>query len=111
MEMDISTLIEPGFRALTGRDNGNKSFSIASEKYKLEELEKNNQEIIIIIPEKIVTMNRSFFLGFFEIIIERLGKAKFESIYKFKCSKHINDKLPGYIMSAILKTPTLKNFS
>lgn len=92
--------------ALVGRDNGrNLRKTLNAKSGRLEDLEKNYKKIYIIIPNQIVSMNRSFFLGAFADRARSLGKVNFREKYQFGTSNHINNKIEDHIDYAI-KTAT-----
>ena len=57
---------------------------------KLDELDKNNENVIIYIPKDTWTINSSFFCGLFEKSVIDLGKEKFLKKYTFKYDDETN---------------------
>lgn len=68
---------------LSGRDYARE----ARKKENLDTLDKNNTQIEIIIPNNLIGINISFFLGMFSKSIKKLGEAKFREKYSFVYSK------------------------
>jgi hypothetical protein len=79
-----------GSKVFTGRDRG----EYVRQKSNIDVIEKNNSEIVIIIPENIYSINPSFFEEFFSTSIERLGKERFLSKFKFKSLGSYNYEKP-----------------
>ena len=99
---NLGLMLKGDETALVGRDNGKTIYN--SLKFKLEnndltfgELENNYGKIIIIIPEHIITINKSFFHGMFAPIILRLGKKVFSDKYKFVASYFVCEKIQSLI--------------
>lgn len=89
--------------ALVGRDYAKKMHTDVLAKIgSLSELENKYDTIYIVIPKRIVTMNKSFFLGFFEERIMAIGKEKFLNKYIFDASEYIVNKISPYAESALL---------
>ncbi|NTU49808.1 MAG: hypothetical protein HGA87_02770 [Desulfobulbaceae bacterium] len=87
--------------SLVGRENGEallKKSGIA-----FSAIEKEFDLIVINIPDRIVTMNKSFFLGFFELSVQRLGKDEFFKKYQISASTYIISKLDEYAVAALLR--------
>jgi hypothetical protein len=90
--------------ALIGRNNGEYILkTIEKDGIDLSKLESTNEKIIINIPDRIISINKSYFLGLFETIIQRLGKEQFLLKYEFETTNHIKEKIKRHVDSAILK--------
>lgn len=99
----LSDYINNQYTALVGRDNGERLMNkLKKNKINLDSWEDKSEKIIIKIPKHIITINKSFFLGMFEIRIQKLGKADFKSKYEFEASDHIKDKINRYVDTALL---------
>jgi hypothetical protein len=59
--------------------------------FRLDDLDKSEQQIEVVIPEDIEAVNISFFLSMFGKSVRSLGKDRFRERYKFHCS---SDLLP-----------------
>jgi len=99
----LDIYINPRLTALVGRENGEHVFDhLAKNKIVFSELEDKYESISLIIPDKILTINKSFFLGLFETRIQKLGTDGFQKKYKFKASDRIQKKIKRYIDTALL---------
>lgn len=100
VSIDLSYALKEEIKVLVGRDKGANDLKHIFAKYiSFEILEDNFEKIAIIIPERIITINYSYFLGMFGEALIRLGKENFKKKYVFvasifvmnKIEKHIND--------------------
>ena len=66
---------------LSGRPKGEG----VREELHIDELDVSRDEFIVKIPDRIISLNSSFFLGLFTGSIKRLGISAFESKYTFEC--------------------------
>ena len=66
-------------KVFTGRDRGKK---VRTES-KLDEIEKDNETVEIIIPDNIYSINPSFFEELFVNVVTKLGKEAFLEKFKF----------------------------
>lgn len=80
--IDLNAFRTPGARIFTGRDRG---IQVRTDS-KINSIEAENDEIILIIPEDIITINPSFLEEFFWDVIIKLGKESFQKKFKFICS-------------------------
>jgi hypothetical protein len=102
-ELKLTDIIDKRETALVGREHGEETLkTLKQKKIILRELEEEYEHILIEIPSKIVTINKSFFLGLFETRIQEMGKQKFEDVYIFKTSQHIAEKIKKHIDAALL---------
>lgn len=100
--MELKNYISNEETALVGRDNGRNLRNVLSSKgIDLAHLETIHEKINIVIPEHIVSMNRSFFLGAFADRAKILGKTEFTKKYYFVTSDHIQKKIEDHIEYAI----------
>lgn len=72
-------------RVFTGRPVGQS----ARKSLNLDEFDKNDESIEIIIPDDTMSVNSSFFSGMFQKSLKMLGEEKFREKYIFKCNKKI----------------------
>ena len=103
--INMENFIDPRETALVGREHA-KAFRKALEEkgFGLEKLEKEPEEIEFVIPDHIITINKSYFLGVFADRVRSLGKTGFKSKYRFKTSsEHILNKIDGHIDNALLQ--------
>ena len=84
-------------KVLAGRDNG----EILRNKLKIEEIEKSEENIMIIIPESVKAFNSSYFLGAFGRSVRKLGRIKFNEKYIFQCTEVIKENIEDGINEAI----------
>ena len=68
-----------------GRPEGEK----ARKDLKLDEFDKNDESIEIIIPDDTLSVNSSFFSGMFQKSLKELGEEEFRKKYIFKCNKKL----------------------
>ncbi len=66
---------------LSGRDCG-KTFR---RRFELDKRDKSAEPIEVAIPDEVISMNTSFFLGLFGRSVRTLGPARFRLKYRFKC--------------------------
>ncbi|MDD4894663.1 MAG: hypothetical protein PHW54_05045 [Candidatus Omnitrophica bacterium] len=89
--------------ALVGRDNGENVFDkFVKAGLLFEDLEGKYDKIVIEIPDRIVSINKSFFLGLFETVIARLKKDGFYAKYDFRTTDHIKQKIESHVDAALL---------
>ena len=102
--IDLERYIGNKDTALVGRNSGENLMNKLKQKsIILEEIESKFDSIKIVIPERIITMNKSFFLGAFETRVQKLGKDEFCKKYDFEASDYIKNKIPKHVDSALLK--------
>ena len=102
--IDLEKYIHQRESALVGRPNGEMLLKKLKQEHLIfKELENKYEKIIIKIPRRIVTINKSYFLGFMETRIQELGKNEFLKKYFFIASDHIKEKIiQSYIDAALL---------
>lgn len=96
--IDLVTYTGKSQRVLSGRDKG----EAMRKKLKLDELEKQFDNIEIEVREFINVINSSYFLGLFEDSILEMGEDRFRKKYKFKCSDPIKVNVENGIRYALL---------
>lgn len=102
--IQFKEFIPEGETSLVGRENGHTySKKLSDAGIKFEEIENNFEEIIIEIPNTIMSMNKSFFLGIWADRVCVLGEDKFIKKYIFKTSEHIKNKIKKHIKAALLE--------
>ena len=104
-EIRIDEYIDKKETALVGRANGEGCLEkIEKVEGSLVSLEKNNTKIIFYVPKRILTINKSFFLGIIGLRICALGKEVFQEKYQFVASEYITSKIPKYIDDALRRS-------
>lgn len=103
--IDLARFVGKSEKALVGRDNGEAvKEKILKAGINFEELEKAGDKIVIKIPPEVVSINKSFFLGLFELTIQRLGSAhNFFEKYEIDTTDHIKRKVQDHAAAAMLK--------
>ena len=84
-------------KVLSGRDNG---INLRN-KLNIEKIEKEHDEIKIIIPKDVYALNSSFFLGWLGKNVKNLGKDQFEKKYKFDCNDIVRLNIEDGINDAL----------
>ena len=101
--LKLAEIVDKRETALVGREHGEETLKqLKQKKIILKELEGKYDHILVEIPTKIITINKSFFLGLFETRILELGKQNFENKYAFITSDHIVEKIKKHIEAALL---------
>lgn len=100
--VDLGAVIDQNETALVGRENGRSARRrLIEKKVVFDQLENQFDHIIINIPERIISMNRSFFLGAFADRVKALGKEDFTAKYVFNTSEHIKNRIDDLVDSAL----------
>jgi hypothetical protein len=73
-------LTSPESRVLSGRDRGNE----CRKRFEVDRLDKSPETVDVIIPDRIYSLNTSFFLGLFGESVRKLTKAGFLQKYHFE---------------------------
>jgi hypothetical protein len=101
--LELGEIIDKRETALVGREHGEETLKLLkAKKIILKDIEGKFEHIVVEMPQKIITINKSFFLGLFETRIQELGKQKFEEKYIFNTSGHIKEKIKRHIEAAML---------
>jgi len=79
-----------GAKIFTGRDRG----EYVRDKSKIDEIEKNNEQITIVIPNNLYSINPSFFEELFVNVVTKLGKEIFYKKFIFKNDGKYNYEKP-----------------
>lgn len=69
-----------------GRDRGKYFRSL----YKLDDLDREAEQIKIVIPPQVIAVNISFFLSMFGKSVRELGKEQFKNHYLFQVNPHLD---------------------
>jgi hypothetical protein len=82
MKIDLNEArIPANSEVLSGRDCGEEF----RRRFKLEDEDRREEPVHVLIPDEIISMNTSFFLGLFAPSVRRLGPTKFFEKYNFEC--------------------------
>lgn len=79
-----------GSKIFTGRDRG----ASVRDACKIDEIEKSSDEVIIIIPDNLYSINPSFFEELFLNVVSKLGKDEFYKKFKFESIGNYDYKKP-----------------
>ncbi|MCD0465974.1 DUF4325 domain-containing protein [Flavobacterium sp. ENC] len=80
--IDLSNFRTPGSKVFTGRDRG----IVVRNNSKIDELITNSNQIEILVPEDIRSINPSFLEEFLINVVQKLGKANFYKNVFFRTS-------------------------
>ena len=83
--INISVIDGKKYRELSGADLGR----YAREEFRLDLLDKQQNEVVFFIPEDVLSVNSSFFSGMFQASLKNLGEKEFRKKYKFECDNII----------------------
>ncbi len=72
---------EPKSKVLSGRDRG----AFWRKKFNIDQLDINDEQFDVIIPQDVYSVNMSFFLNLFGESVRKLGRDRFIQKYKFIC--------------------------
>jgi hypothetical protein len=101
--IELDGLIHRKESALVGPANGEALLQRMREAgLVMEDLEQQFDRITFVIPERIVSMNKSFFLAVWAERVQALGKDAFLEKYAFETSPHISRKIISHIDVATL---------
>lgn len=99
MIIDLSNYLKNNIQMLVGRELGSSIREILD----LDSIDKNNEIVIIKIPDNIFCMTSSFFIGLFGPSIIKLDKYRFMYKYKFECNKMIYETIEDGINRSLNK--------
>jgi hypothetical protein len=71
---------------LSGRDNG----EAARNRFGVSKMDSGQDEITVVIPDEVFSMNTSFFLGLFGPSVRALGEEGFRKKFKFRCDEQVH---------------------
>jgi hypothetical protein len=74
---------------ISGRPKG----EFLREKLQLDLEDERHEPVEVIIPEHIISLNSSFFLGLFAPSVQKLGIEKFDAKYKFQAIAEIHEDI------------------
>ena len=103
MIIEIEKFIHPKETALVGPKNGASLISkLSDQNIHFADLEKEGKSMSIVIPDRIVSMNKSYFLVAWGESVATLGEKKFNDLYDFKTSPHIKEKIQRHVKAALV---------
>jgi hypothetical protein len=85
--IDLGAYRTPQAIVLSGRSRGES----IRQKLELNDEDAKPTPVQILVPDDILSLNSSFFLGLFDRSIQNLGVAKFEEKYHFVCTPLIQE--------------------
>lgn len=97
IEINIRNLIQNDCNTLSGKDKGKDLRQQAN----LDIYDSTDDIIIIVIDSNFTTLDSSFFLGMFEISIQKLGKFDFYEKYQFKCKENFINNIKAFVNTAL----------
>lgn len=89
-EIKLEDFRTPGAKIFTGRDRGEE----VRIKSRIDEIEKENEQVIFIIPDNLYSINPSFFEELFVNVVTKLGKESFNKKFIFKNDGDYNYSKP-----------------
>ena len=95
--IDLEEFRSPGVIVLSGRPKG----VALRRRLGLDKKDIQPGQITIVVPQEIVSLNSSFFLGLFADSVTTLGREKFEQKYLFECPSEIREDVEDGIRQAL----------
>jgi hypothetical protein len=90
--INLTVLTRGEVRSLIGQDRG----LAARGEFKLDKLDEDNSEVVVVVPPDMRTLTPSFIQGLFAGSVGHLGEQGFFAHYKFDAPAHImNDVRSG----------------
>lgn len=89
MKIDLKHFKRKESKVFTGRPEGQK----VRKDLKLDEIDKNDIVVNILIPNDTLSVNSSFFSGMFQKSLSTLGETQFRKKYQFICRKEVIIKI------------------
>lgn len=90
-------------KVFSGRERG----KYWRQKFALDQLDREDTQVIVSIPEDILSINLSFFLSLFGESVRSLGKEEFAHKYQFKCNTSLMPLIEQGIEQAVKKSSVL----
>lgn len=100
--IDLKDYRSANVKVFSGRDRGEavrKSIQL--------DTSRDTAEYVFIVPEDIMSINESFFLGLFGPTIRKIGVEVFKQRFTFHCESHILKDIDDGISKAIRKKSAL----
>jgi hypothetical protein len=100
--INLADFISQQESALVGRNKGRELLKqFTDENVIFKNLEKEFSKIRIVFPSNVITINKSFFLGWLGTRIIELKPEEFRQLYVFDTNDHIKEKISEFIDAAI----------
>jgi hypothetical protein len=97
MTIDLAKFTSSDEIVLSGRPKGES----LRKKLGLDALEDKDEPMQIVIPQHIVSLNSSFFLGLFSKSVEKFGESGFLSKYEFQCRPILRNDIAAGVHQAL----------
>ncbi|NJD03420.1 MAG: hypothetical protein FIA99_12695 [Ruminiclostridium sp.] len=104
MVIDLNNYKVKDIKVLSGREKGEEVRRLTN----LEEKEKEEKLIEIIVPIDLYSINSSFFLGMFGPSIRKFKEEGFRNKFRFKCDEVILKNIDDGISRALKESDVLK---
>jgi hypothetical protein len=101
--LDLATYHSPETKLISGRKKGES----ARKHWNLDALDKAPGIVEVKVPEKVITLNSSFFLGMFTQSVRALGPDQFKKKYVFTGHAAIESDVNSGILQALKTSPPL----
>jgi len=95
--IDLSHYHAQGTIVLSGRPKG----AALRDTLNLDKLEQGGEQIQVVVPEEVVSLNSSFFSGLFGPSVQRMGEDQFRQIYLFKGHSSLQEDVDAGIKEAL----------
>jgi hypothetical protein len=95
--IDLTKYIAAQDIVLSGRPKGEE----LRKKLNLDGMEQQLDSIKFVIPQQVVSLNSSFFLGLFTNSVRRFGESGFRSKYSFECRQILLKDIEAGILQAL----------
>lgn len=108
--MTVATTVDLGLartdanaKVFAGRDRG----KFCRQKFAIDRLDEQEDDVTIVIPRDIISLNISFFLSFLGDSVRKLGKEGFEEHYHFDCDPVLVPLIQRGIQQALKRSNAL----
>lgn len=105
LKIDLGEFSSEQSIVLSGRPKGVN----VRKKLELDTHDAATGELLVSIPERIISLNSSFFLGLFSPSVKILGVEGFEKKYKFKCREELLEDIERGKREALNEANALKS--
>lgn len=93
-KIDISKFDGKAHRVLSGADAGEDM----RKRCELDRIDREEQQIVLEVPEDVISLNSSYFSGLFQKSLVLLGEQKFREHYQFQCTGLIRENIEDGIL-------------
>ena len=101
--IDLKDYSSPATLVMSGRPKGEELRA----KLQLDSQDVQPDPVSVNVPEQIVSLNSSFFLGLFAKSVQRLGAEGFDKKYKFTCNQAVRVDIEAGKRKALITTNPL----